>query len=312
VETPVKKPAKTELDLTQLAALQRLREQVSDRVCSVALGYHTGAYISGRTGTGKTFLVEQTLRNLNIATMYRNARITALGLFRLMETHRQHVIVLDDIPALVKDPQALPVLLAALGGMPGSPRTVTYTTGAPDGSRSFQFSGALVLIGNVPLRRDPLVDAFRSRVPVLEFDPSDEMLFAFARDLSSRGYGNLTPAKAMEASEFVIDECRSGEYRFNLRMLFEAFGDYQFWQDHHPPTDWRDLVRSSLHQVAASFGQLANRANTKEHEQAIAKELFERFPTDRERREKDWTAKTKKSPHTLYRRWREVRGIKLL
>ena len=46
----------------------------------------------------------------------------------IRDSDSEHCIVLDDVPSLFADKQAIQILLPALDGEPGMPRTVTYKT----------------------------------------------------------------------------------------------------------------------------------------------------------------------------------------
>lgn len=117
-----------------------------------------------------------------------------MGLWCLLEEHPEHTVVLDDISTLFNEVSALQILMAALGGNPGQSRTITYTTKDKHERKSFEFTGGIIAISNVPLRRDPLADAVASRVVSLEHEPSDEMIAAFMRKQA------LSDASQMEGS----------------------------------------------------------------------------------------------------------------
>src|SRR5207248_7037875 len=144
-------------DRAQLEVFEAMRDLIRDRTRSVADRYQVGAYIVGRPGSSKTYTVLETLEVLDTPWTYRNSRMSAMGLWCLLNEHPEHVIVLDDISTLFDQAGALQILMAALGGSPGKSRTVTYTT--KDERKSFEFTGGIIAVSNVPLSRDPLADA---------------------------------------------------------------------------------------------------------------------------------------------------------
>lgn len=76
-----------------------------------------------------------------------------MGLYEQLALHPESVIVIDDIPSLLGERTALQILMAALGGEPGEPRPVTYSTKNKDErGKAFDFSGGVIAISNVPLR----------------------------------------------------------------------------------------------------------------------------------------------------------------
>jgi hypothetical protein len=172
---------------------------------------------------------------------------------------------------------------------------------------SFQFSGGVIAISNVALRRDPLADALASRVPLLEHEPSDEMISAFMRHQALRGFEDLTPVDCLEVVEFLIAETRACDYRLDLRYMVRAWQDRRLDRHGKSRTPWRDLVRSGLRRLAGrDLPSGSGRADRKAWEQKVALELFGRFPEDKRRRDEEWARLTGKAPDSLYRRRREL------
>jgi hypothetical protein len=116
----------SEADTRHLLAFERQRDFIRDRTRSVAEKYQNGCFLVGRAGTGKTRLVTDVLDQCEALWTYRNARMSAMGLYSLLEDP-EHTILLDDIGSLFDQRPALQILLAALGGRPGGPRPITYT-----------------------------------------------------------------------------------------------------------------------------------------------------------------------------------------
>src|SRR3954453_17949182 len=117
-----------EEDEALLDEFEAMLDLIRDRTRSVAEGYQVGAYLVGRPGSSKTYTVQATLERLDTPWTYRNSRMSPMGLYCLLEEHPEHTVVLDDISTLFNQPQSLQILMAALGGKPGRPRTVTYVT----------------------------------------------------------------------------------------------------------------------------------------------------------------------------------------
>lgn len=297
---------------THLAVFEHMRDLLRDRTRAVADRYQNGTYIVGRPGSSKTRTVVEELERLNSAWTYRNSRMTSLGLWALLEEHPEHTIVLDDIPSLVSEKPAQQILLAALGGEPGGPRTVTYTTKEVDGRKSMQFRGGIIAISNVPLRRDPLADAVQSRIPVLEHEPTDEMLAAAMRAAAIRGYKDLSPEDGVGVIDFLIGEFRECDYRLDLRAMTKAFEDYRLWRDGKARSTWQDLVRSSIKKIVGGAAAVPKtRDEKRDSDRQVALELHRLFPKDKARRDREWGDRTRKSPDTLYRHLRqlEVEGL---
>jgi hypothetical protein len=302
------------------AHLQRfgcMLDLIADRTRAVGERYHNGCYIVGRPGTSKTYTVVATLKGLDVPWTSRNGRLSAAGLYALLHEHPEHAIVLDDVPSIVSDRASLQILMAALGGEPGKPRTVSYTTKGPEGRVSFEFRGGVIALSNLPLRRDPLVDAVQSRVPLLEHEPSDEMIAAFMRRRAAEGFEDLCAAECLEVVEYVIEQTRACDYRLDLRAMTKGWQDFRLAKHRKARRPWRELVASSLKRIVAGdpdgtergAATLARtREATKAREQRLARELFERYPSasGKAARDAEWHAATDKTAHALYRRGREV------
>ncbi len=171
---------------------------IRDHTRSQAERYQVGAYLVGRPGSSKTCTAMETLERLETPWAYRNSQMRPIGLYCLLEGH---IVVLDDISTLFHQPQALQILMAALGGKAGRPRTITYET--KDERKHFECAGGIIAISHLPLGRDPLADAEASRVVMLEHEPSDGMIAAFMRSKALKGFEEMTPEECLEVVEFV-------------------------------------------------------------------------------------------------------------
>lgn len=94
-------------DLRHLAKLNERLQIIRDRVHGVSQGYNAGLYIVSRSGTSKTYTVVEELQRIEATWIRRNARMSAMGLFDLLSDYPEHSIVLDDVPSLFADKQAI-------------------------------------------------------------------------------------------------------------------------------------------------------------------------------------------------------------
>jgi len=202
-----------------------------------------------------------------------------MGLFEFVAEHPEHVIVLDDISSLFKNDQAMQILLAALDGKPGEPRTVTYKS--KDRDEKVLFTGSIIAISNIPLRCDPLARALGSRIVMLEHEPSDDEIAAFMRHLANDGHVDLSSDECREVVEFVIDETRHFDLRLDLRHLTKAWQDYRQHKDGWSKTPWKDLVRTSLRKFAAEPIIPLSKQDEIEVQRQKVREAIRRFPNDR-------------------------------
>lgn len=287
-------------DAQLVQELEAKLQIIRDRVGSVAHRYHNGCYLVGRPGTSKTYTVQEELKRLDVPSSYRNARMTPMGLFCFLEDHPEHVIVLDDIASLFKNDQAVQILLAALGGEPGKPRTVTYKS--KDKDLTFQFYGGLIAISNVALRHDPLARALGSRLTMLEHEPTDDQIGAFMRMLALKGFEDLSPQECAEVVEFVFIETREFDQWLDLRHVTKAWQDYRQVKHGKAQTPWRDLVRTSLRKLAIEPILPFSKREDIELQRQQVKDLMEKYPNDTQRQ----LSESGMRKSTFYNRRKEV------
>lgn len=290
--------AKSDQELVQ--QLEKRLQVIRDRVVSVAHHYHTGCYLVGRPGTGKTFTVRAELRRLDVPSTHRNARLTPWGLFCLLAENCEYVIVLDDIATLFKNDQAMQIFLAALDGDPGQPREVRYKS--KDKDEVIHFGGSLIAVSNVPLRCDPLARALGSRIVMLEHEPTDGEIAAYMRHLATNGFADLSPDECLAVAEFVVEETRQYDLRLDLRHLTKGWQDYRQQKHGCSQTPWQDLVRTSLLKLPEESVLPMSKAEDIEQQRLLVTELMEKYPNDRQKQITEW-------PHSkslFYQRKREV------
>lgn len=291
----------SDADLCRLQELEAKLQLIRDRVSGVVHRYHNACYLVGRPGISKTFTVRETLAQLDVPWAFQNARMTPMGLFCFLWDHPEHVIVLDDIASLFKSEQAVQILLAALGGEPGRPRTITYKS--KDEDHRFEFTGGIVAISNVPLRSDPLARALSSRLTVLEHEPTDEEIGAFMRLLALRGYEDMTPTECLEVADFLIQETREFDQRLDLRHLTKSWQDFRQYKHGRAVTPWKDLVRTALTKHPVENILPISKREDVELQRQLVKELMEKYPNDTPSQLAEW-------PHSkslFYLRRKEVR-----
>jgi hypothetical protein len=294
----------SEADTRHLLAFERQRDFIRDRTRSVAEKYQNGCFLVGRAGTGKTRLVTDVLDQCDALWTYRNARMSAMGLYALLEEHPEHTILLDDIGSLFDQRPALQILLAALGGKPGGPRPITYTIKEKSERKSFDFTGGIIAISNVCLRRDPLADAVASRIPVFEHNPSDEQIAAFMRSRAQKGYEDLTPTECLDVVEYVIEASRRNDYQLDLRWMERGWQDYRFAKHSDALRSWQELISSSMKTI---FHEPPPHVRSKQDELQLVREnlkrLMQMYPSDTAKQIEE----SGLTRSTFYQRRREIK-----
>ncbi len=299
------------------AALIRLESRlqvIQDRVRGVVDRDYTGFYLHGPPGTSKTYTVRSHLDRLAAPYCYHSGHLTPLGLFDLFADHPDEVIVLDDVGYIFEQKVALQILLAALGNQPSEvgQRSICYRRHAE--IRTVHFSGGIIFLSNLSLHRSALLQALQSRVHCLHYDPSDTELAALMLDIAREGWNEnghrLDSHECRDVAEFVITESQRQGSRLDLRVLDKGFRDYAQWNEERAETHWRDLVLFTIQQRLSDLrhtpGHLSSRADCKQAEHRLIKDIANAFPGDRARQIDEWMKKTGKSPRAFYRRFQEL------
>ena len=156
-----------------VAALNSRQGIVRDYVRGVARQYSTGLYLFGRPGTAKTHTVRATLeKEIQELYTYQRGHLTPMGLFELIAEHRDEVIVLDDLTAVLDSDVALQILLSALEHpAPGDrtrSRVVKYKRQGHEERVSFR--GGIVCISNRELHDDELLGLEPSRRRIADLE----------------------------------------------------------------------------------------------------------------------------------------------
>ncbi len=300
--------------LTELSQRQAV---VRDYVRGVARQYSTGLYLYGAPGTAKTHTVQAVLDDeIRDIYAYKRGHVTPLGLFELLADHREEVIVLDDLSNILRSDTALQLLLAALEhpSAPDFGRRVEYRRQGR--AQSFSFRGGVICISNLELHDAELLSAFKSRVHVLNYAPTDAQLGALMLAVADRDWPvaarvqTIAPEQAREVAAFVIGEKLRLGCRFDLRLLFnKAYPDYQQWRDGETESDWRDLVTASIeeHLVAVRHSEPSalSREDRLEEERAVVRDILHQYGS-REEQLGAWARRTGKSGRAFYRRLAEM------
>jgi hypothetical protein len=176
------------------------------------------------------------------------------------------------------------------------------------------FRGGIISITNRTLHGEDLLGAFKSRVHVLNYDPSDAQLGALMLRAAESGWPpempTIQPAEAQTVAEFVITELLRLGARFDLRLFFnKALPDYQQWKDDEAESDWRDLITASIEEQLVAVrhpSEAGSRAERKDDEHALVEKLLRECPI-REDRIRAWVQRTGKSERAYYRRLAEIR-----
>ena len=295
-----------------LESLTSQLKVVKDRVRGVVHRKHTGLYLYGREGTGKTHTVCSLLDRLAVSHTYSNGHLTPIGLFDLIHLNRDRVIVLDDVSSIFNQPIALQLLLAALGNPHDDSgiRWVQYKTAK--GDVRVPFTGGIIAISNLALdgHHHEILRALRDRVFTINYEPSDEQIIALIQHIASSGLNGISPTDCLKVCTFLLNECQLRDIRPSVRLFVDkAMRDFELSEAGLTETHWKDLICSNLEQQLIELKYPTNdlsRAEQIAAERRIALDLLLSFGTKTERVEQ-WKARTGKSQAAFYRRVKELR-----
>src|SRR5262249_15040961 len=102
VETDAPPPL-SDADLRHLGEYEKKTQLVRDRVVGVARGRSTGLYLWGPGGTGKSYAVTGTLKELGANYRLHNSRMDGRGLFTAIERSPDAVHVLEDCEQMMRN-----------------------------------------------------------------------------------------------------------------------------------------------------------------------------------------------------------------
>jgi hypothetical protein len=294
-----------------LESLHQKQSLIRDRVRAVFHREANGVYLFGPPGTSKTYLIRTTLNNLGAPHAYSNGHLTPVGLFELIDEHPQSVIVLDDVSTIFGQPQALQILLAALGTTHDGSRTRTIRYKTAHGDRTVQFEGSVIAISNLQLagHANKVLAALRDRVHVLAFEPTDEEMEAAIYEIAGTAPRGVSTREAIEVAGFLLDQCRMLGVRPSIRIFVDkALPDYRLWHSGNSESDWKDLVRSSLQELVVTQQHGLRDLTRKDQialERSLVSELCDTIPSP-EAQLSAWTQRTGKSKSAFYRRRQEL------
>ena len=283
-----------------IEGLNRRHAVLRDRIRGVALGHHTGFYLCGRAGTAKTYTVRKTLEEEGCNYYYQPGHLAPMGLFNLLSEQRDRVIVIDDVSEIFRQPVAMQILLAALGNQPDETGARIIKYRRQDRDETIHFTGGIIMISNLELRSGPVLDALKSRVHYLCYNPTDEQMAAMMRTIAAKGWHTLSPDECLEVADFLIEESRRVGCHLDLRLLVDkSFPDYLQHQDGDAETHWKDLIRITLEDHLIDLKHTApasklSRKEAKEQEQTLVRELLVQYQT-KEERVAAWQSQTGKS-----------------
>jgi hypothetical protein len=306
-----------ETDHQHLASYRQKQQTVIDRVTGIINRRHSGLYVWGETGVGKSFNIEATLKDAQEQGMRSHKKLTGkctpLGLFELARDFSDAILFLDDDPTLVQDRVSQQMLLHLCGDgrtNPETGRNERLVTNVKSKSReTCLFTGSVIISNNVRLGNMPVLRALQGRIRTFHFRPTTSELVAMLRHLADtidHAYTDLEERR--EVCEFIIAEAENSQQQIDLRLLKHGLSDFeQYWRG-EASIHWKELVVSSMQDYYAPVPTLS-REERKTHEQDQILELIEEMSEadgSKEAVVEDWMRTNEKKKTAFYDRLKEL------
>lgn len=287
-----------------LASYEDQLQIVRDRTRGVAEGWHTGFYLHGDGGIGKSIAVNTELDRLGKPWHLTNTQTSAKGLFDLLAKRPDVTHVLEDMEDLLRDRAAAGVLRAALWSSgtdrakQHQPRRITWNVSGK--SREVIFTGGIIFSMNTPLSDLPIMKAVKTRIAHLHFAPTNAEIAMQMKTIARKGHqhgaAELTPMQCLDVYEFVMEITENRT--LDIRLMMNGFGDRLQWEAGHSTIHWKEMIRSRL--IESTTGPVT-RSSTMAEERKVALEINALAMTGNEKLA-EWNRRTGKSKDAYYRR----------
>lgn len=247
-----KKKESTKMNFKSMQTKKRpsvMFDDMNNLTKMVANNISPSLVITGQPGLGKTFNVTKTLADLGFEEdmdfVHVKGRCTAAGMFITLFENSDKLIIFDDCDSVFKDGDAVNLLKGALDSY--DKRVITWMTakGLRDQEgemlpRSFEFTGKIIFISNLPIAK--VDSAIRSRSFVLDISLTPEQLMKRMRDLLAK----VEPEVDMKTKREALSALNSAFKKFegvelNFRSLIKAIRIRQMGF-----TNWRAMIAEQV------------------------------------------------------------------
>ena len=293
-------------DAENLERLEKKLTLIRDRVRSVALRYNAGFFLFGAGGSGKSFAVRGELTSLGTRWILHNSAMSAAGLFDMLHDLPDYVHVLEDMEQLYADKKAVGYLRSATWGDENMQNRIITRT-VHQSRDSFRFNGGIIILSNHPLGEIASLKALATRLNPAEFNPTEGEKKALMMKIAERGKFGLQPDVCEEVCEYLIYHASNTGRPLDLRLLDISLKDRLMYDMGESQTHWRDLIASRIDaQIIEPRITPRTRNARLVDDRDIAKQLYDKFPDDRQARFNEWHERTGRSERALYRRAGEL------
>ena len=196
-------------------------------------------FLGGRGGTGKTQTVEDMLHAAGMKDGEGYYKVTGsatpTGIYRLLFQNKKSILLFDDSDSALVDQEGRNLFKAAsdtkkarkISWMKGGKNFVApedYDEESDDDTlpRSFEFTGKIIFISNLPLNKLDPDGALRTRGYVINIDPTNEEIYDFMDKIADKINLDVNYPLSKRDRMEVVDILRArkiGDKTANLRSL---------------------------------------------------------------------------------------------
>jgi hypothetical protein len=250
---------------------------VRDAVMGLVTDYHTGFFLWGEGGTGKSYTVLQTLQESQASYVYHNARMTGRGLVDALQRAPDNIHLIEDAETLLDDRKAWGVLRSALWSQSRKKppeREITWT--AFNTVIRFIFTGGIILISQGDVgQSQPAIRALKSRVKACRLDLTNDEIRAMMKKICLDGftYGEdyMSPEECWGVATYIISKLETLQRNLDLRLLLNGFKDYLLFKTGNSVNHWHVLLDGRMQERVV----YRTRTEQKVEETRIALEIHE-------------------------------------
>ena len=194
---------------------------IDELVGMVRDGATPSMMVTGQGGLGKSYTVLQNVKDLqeNKDFVVIKGFSTAKALFRLLQMENGKLFIFDDCDSVLKDPASQNLLKAALDSF--GKRRITWNAESNDDlERSFDFTGKVIFISNMPFNKIPQALVSRSYTIDLSMTQADK-IERMKEILPQLVEGEVTMKEKQDAMDFV-EENAENIADLNFRTLIKV------------------------------------------------------------------------------------------
>lgn len=230
----------------------------------VSKGLSNAVFVTGKGGTGKTHTVEETLKAIGKKYVKNTTTSSPSAMYRTLFDNKDSIILFDDADSALDDQEGRNLIKAATDTkkqrLMSWPKTSswTYDPAKPPKDvsdydawksdmksnghypKSFEFTGKVIFISNLPLKKLDPDGALRTRGFIVNVDPDDDEIITFMRKIADNipleGNAKLSSAERQEVVDVIDGDKASGGT--NIRKLVRGLNIRASGM-----SNWQDLIK---------------------------------------------------------------------